>query len=125
MAILLVDDSQTVRQYIKSIINYVQPQAEIFEADSTATAVKHIDHPDLHLLVVDIDMLLMPDRMSAIGLIKYIKQHRPDVEIIALSDYATTIGLRTVLLAGAKHLFDKSLETDKLVETLQHLLSRS
>ncbi|MCC7107611.1 MAG: response regulator [Chloroflexi bacterium] len=124
MVILLVDDNQTVRQYIKTIINSVGPQAEIVEADST-TAKNHIDHPDLHLIVIDMDMRMMPNRMSATELIRYIKQHRPDIEIIALSDYATTIGLRTVLLAGAKHLFDKSLETDKFIETLHHLLDIS
>ena len=86
LKVMVVDDEVSVRQGIKNLINWANEGFELsVDATNGKEAINLIPVFMPHIILTD---LIMP-QMDGIQLIKYIKQHFPDIEIVVISSYDT------------------------------------
>lgn len=102
--ILLIDDSETIRDELKAILTDV-PNLEILEAENGLVGLEQLDkNPDTQLMVVDVNMPEM-DGMTMIGRINEDQKHT-DIPIVMLTtetsrdmkDRAKELGIRAWIL---------------------------
>jgi len=115
--VLLVDDSVAVRERIASLLSTV-PGVEVAGQAGDASSAKALlqaGRPDI--LVLDIDL---PGE-SGIELLRTVKSDAAGPVVIMFTSYAHSQFRRACAEAGADYFFDKSAESDQLVDTLQRL----
>jgi DNA-binding NarL/FixJ family response regulator len=97
MRILIVDDHALVRRGMAHVVKEGFPDADIVEADGTASALEMMRDGTADLALVDVRM---PD-LDGLELLYAIKAEWPDVPVIMLSAYENAPYVRRALAEGA------------------------
>lgn len=115
--IIIADDSDRLRQRLKTLLSTEDMLHVVAEAASAPAAVELVDthHPDLAILDIQ-----MPG--NGIKALKEVKRRWPDVKVIMFSNHADSFFRRTSLKAGADAFLDKSLEFVKVPATIRRLV---
>lgn len=121
MRVLIVDDSAVVRERVTTLLSEVESVEVVGHAETVREARTSVEtlHPD----VVILDIRLMDG--SGIDVLTYIKQHRPELKVIMLTNYPYPQYRKKCLEAGAEFFFDKSREFDQIAAVVRSWARRS
>ncbi|GAB2557906.1 response regulator transcription factor [Gracilibacillus alcaliphilus] len=120
--VLVVDDELLIR---RGIINYLDWEQEGFqivgEASNGKEAIKLITERQPHIVISDI---VMPE-LNGVELVKYLKEHHPQIEIIVLSSFEDFEYVKQAFQYGvADYILKPKLQSDDLLHTLQGITKK-
>jgi DNA-binding NarL/FixJ family response regulator len=118
--LLIIDDHQMVRDGIRVMLESNQRQYKfiVSEADSGEDGIKKVLKNPYEMILVDYQL----PNMSGAETVQKIKTHRPDVKILALSNYDELTYITKMINAGAHGYVLKNIEPAQLVAAIQTVL---
>ncbi len=122
MRIMVVDDHALVRRGLTYVVKEGFPDADVAEADSSATALELFHKgPDVDLALVDVRM---PD-LDGLELLRAIKAEWPSVPVIMLSTYENAPYVKRALADGASGYLLKDATPEDLSQAINVAMSGS
>lgn len=118
MKLLIVEDSQPVRNRLRAILSSL-PGVQAEEAADIRQGTARFR--ELAPEMVSLDVLL-PDG-SGLDLLGVIKQERPATRVLMFSNY--TLYRKRCVAEGADYFFDKTMELESLTSTVRQLAEAS
>ncbi len=116
MNILIVEDSEKVRESLVKLIKLIYGACDIVESDNIAKAKSLIPHKEFEIAILDLNL---PDG-SGIELISSLKSS--NCKNIVIFSNTTSDYIRTKCSnLGADHIFDKTSEFEELIALLEDL----
>ena len=114
---MLVEDSATVRNRLREILNDIQRYRVVGEFDAAQDAIAAIgtEPPDVVLL----DIKLRAG--NGIEVLRHITRHAPGAKVIVFSQHDDPEYREQFERAGAHFFFNKTHETGQLVATLSEI----
>lgn len=113
--ILLVDDHPIVREGLRTVLQR-QPGCEVVgEAADGVEALDKADNLQPDVMVLDVTM----PRMSGLEVCRIVRQRRPDLEVLFVTQHDSPQMMREALGAGAKGYVVKSNAARDLLEAIQ------
>lgn len=119
MRVLIADDSEILRDHLKTMlaeIEGIEIVGESSDTDATLDLIKSLK-PDT--LILDIRM---PGE-GGIFILNFIKSQYSMIKVIIFTDYPYPQYRTKCLEIGADYFFDKSTESEKMIEVLKTLAS--
>lgn len=118
MNVLLVEDSKLIRDTLISMLSNTQSLAIKAIADTQNRAIELLDNQQFDMLLVDIELA----EGNGFEVIKYALEHtqanKPPV-LMMLTNHAHPQYRRFAKHLGVKYFFDKSLDFDLAIETIE------
>ena len=113
--ILLVDDHPIVREGLKTVLLRRPGWQVVGEASNGMEALEKADilHPDV--MVLDITM----PKMNGLEVCRLVKQRKPEVEVLMVTQHDSPQMMREALSAGAKGYVVKSNAARDLLEAIE------
>jgi DNA-binding NarL/FixJ family response regulator len=122
MKILIVDDHALVRHGLNYVVKEGFPDAEVFEADGSASAIEVLQKSKgVDLALVDVRM---PD-LDGLELLRQIKAEWADVPVIMLSTYDNPPYVKRALSDGAAGYLLKDSTPEDLAQAIKVAMSGS
>lgn len=119
-SIVLVDDHSLLRMGLASLIES-QGHDVLFEADDGKEFIEKLDSTNLpHIVLMDINM----PGMDGFATTQWLKQHHPEVKVLALSMYDNETSIIRMLKCGAKGYILKDSEPAELKEAIHAIMSK-
>jgi DNA-binding NarL/FixJ family response regulator len=117
MKILIADDSDILRNHLITIISELEGVKIVGESRDTKSAIRDINKKKPDLVILDIRM---PGE-GGIHVLKVVKEKNPKLIVIIFTDYPYPQYRTKCLESGADYFFDKSTETEKMIESVKKL----
>jgi DNA-binding NarL/FixJ family response regulator len=122
MRILIVDDHALVRRGMSYVVKEGFPDADVIEAESSATAVESMrTSAKVDLALVDVRM---PD-LDGLELLRSLKAEWPDMPVIMLSTYENAPYVKRALADGASGYLLKDATPEDLSQAINVAMSGS
>ncbi|HCL00348.1 MAG TPA: response regulator [Candidatus Marinimicrobia bacterium] len=121
MKILIVDDSDILRNHLITVLSDIENIEIVGESLDTDLAIKDIKKKKPDLVILDI---CIPGE-GGIHVLKIAKKKYPDLKVIIFTDYPYPQYRTKCMEIGANYFFDKSTETEKLIETIKTLAKQA
>lgn len=116
MRILIADDHPLVRDGLRTVLTVAFDQCELFEASSSAEAIRTIDQlGDFDLILLDLNM---PGGPGLAGL-TVMRNQFPSIPVIVVSATFDKKLIRGAIALGAAGFISKSLNHRAIVEALR------
>jgi len=115
--VFLVDDSPVVRDRLAMLLSELPNVEVVGQADIAFEAIDTIRKLRPSVVVLDISM----PGGSGMHVLEVIKQDRPEVMVIMLTNFAHDQYRQKCLQLGADYFFDKSTEFERVTEVLSRL----
>jgi DNA-binding NarL/FixJ family response regulator len=120
MKVLLVDDHALIRDALRGVVKELAQDATVLEASDSRQAMRIIEaHPDLHLILLDLNL---PDRDGFAVLADLRKQHAT-VSVVVLSAFHDRANVLKALDLGALGFIPKSSPREVMVNALRLVFS--
>ena len=113
--ILLVDDESLVRQVLTRILADYPDVEVVGQAASGEEAISRVETLRPHLVIMDIRM----PKMDGIAAAREIKSKYPEVQILALTEYAHGYHADAMLKAGALAVYPKANAFEELYPAIK------
>jgi DNA-binding NarL/FixJ family response regulator len=117
MNVLLVDDSEILRNHLMTILSEMENVNIIGESTDTDSAIRDLKNKKPDLVILDIRM---PGE-GGIHVLKIAGEKYPDLRVIIYTNYPYPQYRTKCMELGADYFFDKSTETETLIETIKQL----
>jgi DNA-binding NarL/FixJ family response regulator len=114
--LLIVDDSDLIRAGLISLLQGIPGIDSIHTAHSLAQALESVRSILPSMLILD---LHLPDG-NALSVLSALKDLAPDMQIVMLTNDASTFNRSKCLATGANWFFDKSMEYDSLLDLVRN-----
>jgi DNA-binding NtrC family response regulator len=114
--ILVVDDEPSARSTMALLLR--KRGHDVRQADGVAAAVKAVAEEVIDLVLTD---LRMPDG-SGLDVLRAVKAHRSDAEVILLTAYAGWESAKEAIQLGALDYFEKGRDPDELLHRIDRAL---
>ncbi len=119
MKILIADDHWVFRAGLKHLVEGLEDEVSVVEADSFEDAARLAsEHKDLDLIILD---LLMPDSDPFTGL-RELRETVPTVPVVVLSVLEQRRDVIRAIELGAMGYIPKAATGDEIIKALQHVL---
>lgn len=115
--ILVVDDEIGPRESLRMIL---KPLYEVHTAASGEEALRFIQDNYVDLVLLDLNM---PGR-SGFGVLKAIKDFRPDIEVIVITGYKTLENAKEAIRLGAEDFIPKPFNAPDIVAMVTKTLEK-
>lgn len=119
----IVEDSPVIRENLIATLEELAPVEVVGTAQDELTAVQWLLVPNHHFDLMIVDIFLKAG--SGLGVLRAANKLRtknsPRLNLVVLSNYATTDIRQTCLDLGADRIFDKSTEIDALLQYCSQL----
>jgi DNA-binding NarL/FixJ family response regulator len=115
--VFIVDDSPVVRDRLALLLSELPNVEVVGQADIAFEAIDSIRKLRPSVVVLDISM----PGGSGLHVLETIKQDRPEVMAILLTNFAHDQYRQKCLQLGADYFFDKSTEFERVIEVLRQL----
>lgn len=112
--VLIVDDSQPIRQRIAALLEESSQIRIIGQAGTRREGWQTLQHLHPDTVILDIQL---PDE-SGIELLKQIKANFPEIKVIMLTNYDFQQYRQQCRQLGADHFLSKTLEFDKVIDAV-------
>ena len=117
--VVLVDDHPLMRNGLATLINTYDAFTVLFEADNGVDFIKQLDTFNLpNLVLLDITMPEMDGYTTA----RWIKEHHPQIKIIALSMMDDEYAVIRMLKNGARGYVVKNTNAKELLQALKDVM---
>ena len=110
MKVVIADDSSLLRDRIKSLLNSLNNDPEVYEAANGAEALQIIREKEPDLVILDIRM----PEMNGIEVLKKIRESKMKVKVCILTNYAYPVYKRKCFEAGADFFLRKTEDLEKI-----------
>ena len=120
--VLIVDDHQMIRDGLKLMLNSLNKTIlfKVFEAESGEAAITKIErNNNIDLVIIDYQM----PGLSAAESINRILRFKPEMKILALSNYDELPCIQSMMDAGAKGYVLKNIEPAEMLNAIKTILS--
>jgi DNA-binding NarL/FixJ family response regulator len=122
MRILIVDDHALVRRGMSYVVKEGFPDADVIEAESSATAIEAMrTNAKVDLALVDVRM---PD-LDGLELLRSLKAEWPDMPVVMLSTYENAPYVKRALADGAAGYLLKDATPEDLSQAINVAMSGS
>jgi|SRR5664280_662239 len=118
MKIVIADDSPLLRDRIKSLLNSIDENLEVFEAENGQDALQIIKKKQPDLAILDIRM----PEMNGIEVLKKIRELKMKVKVCILTNYAYPIYKKRCLEAGADYFLRKNEDFEEIETIVSDML---
>ena len=118
MRLLIVDDSEIIRERLKTVLSEVPKVETISQAKDQQEARELMGKLNPDVVIVDIQM----PGGSGINLLREVKKGQKPPMLIVLTNQSYPQYRRKCMEAGVDFFFDKSTEFDKIAEVLKQLI---
>lgn len=118
MNIFIVDDSEILRERLRSILSDIKGVKIVGEAEDVATAKEFLTASTPDVVILDIRM----PGGSGIDVLEMIKHQKPSIKVIVLTNYPYPQYRKRCMELGAEFFLDKSTEFDRLPGVLQQII---
>ncbi len=120
--ILIVEDSQSTRSMIRSIIEDMGEEYTVYEAENGYEALKILPTEEFNIVVTDINM---PD-INGLELINFLRTtpRYKDTPVIIVSTERTEKDIQRGLALGAEAYITKPFKPEEIEETINRVLQR-
>lgn len=112
--VLVVEDSLLIIERIIGLLNETDDIKMIIHAANYNESMKMINEISADIILLDLNL---PDK-SGIDLLKEVKTNHPQIKVIVLTNHANESYREICTYMGADYFFDKSLDFDKITETI-------
>jgi DNA-binding NarL/FixJ family response regulator len=116
--VLIVDDHPLVRHGIRELISDEPDLEPCGEADDVESALRHLEHADPDLAVVDISL----KASNGLDLVWRMHAEAPSVKTLVVSVYDDTLYAKRALRAGADGFVNKRQLKDVLIDAIRHVI---
>jgi DNA-binding NarL/FixJ family response regulator len=117
--ILIIDDHPLVRESLKKIIQREPDLAVCGEAEDRDEALKLVSETNPHLVIADLTL----KNSHGLELIKDLRNHHPEVQIIVLSMHDELLHAERVIRAGAAGFISKQADPAEILEAIRQVLN--
>jgi len=114
--ILVVDDQDTVCESVGKILR--KRGCEVEQSFDGEKAIEMLDRERFDLVIAD---LMMP-RISGMELLRYVKEHHPDVNVVMITGYASIDSAVEATKTGAAGYIPKPFTPEELTEAVEKAL---
>ncbi len=121
MKILIVDDSDILRNHLMTILSEMENVEIVGESIDTVSAIKDVRKKKPDLVILDIRI---PGE-GGIHVLKVIKEKNSGSKVAIYTDYPYPQYRTKCMEIGADYFFDKSTETEKLIDTIKTLAKQA
>ena len=121
MKVLLVDDSDILRNHLITILSDMENVDIVGESINTESAIKDLKKKKPDLVILDIRM---PGE-GGIHVLKIARKKYPDLKVIIFTDYPYPQYRTKCMEIGADYFFDKSTETEKMIDQIKQLAKQA
>ncbi len=118
MTILLVDDEAQILSILSETLEAAG--FDVHTCTNGDDAKQYLSDHEPHILVTD---LRMPG-LSGLDLLKQVRQHHPDMQVIILTGYGDMKSAVEALRLGAYDYLNKPIDAKRLIQTLNNGLER-
>lgn len=116
--ILLVDDDESILLSFSMIIEETGAECDV--ADGYEKAIALIDGYDYDAVITDIGLSGLSGS-EGIGILNYVKEHKPETEVILLTGYGSPEKMDMAYSGGAAYYFEKPISFNILRGALMGL----
>jgi CheY-like chemotaxis protein len=116
--VLVLDDSKTLRNLVKMILEEYEYQIETASNGRDAIEKSNKWHPDL--MICDIN--LTGSTLTGIDVLAQVKSHRKDLKVVMLSSKADKQTIDLCMEHGASAFIRKPFNNDDLVKRVSQIL---
>jgi DNA-binding NarL/FixJ family response regulator len=121
MKVFIADDSQILRERLKTMLSDF-PEVEISgQAKDTPEAIKSIKELKPNVVVLDIRM----PGGSGIEVLQSIKKDRPEIKVIMFTNYPYPQYRKKCMNLGADFFFAKATESEEVPKVIEQLLKNA
>ncbi|QQS36684.1 MAG: response regulator [Ignavibacteriales bacterium] len=120
LRVLIVDDSNAIRQSLIKLLQNIDGLSAIDEANDLPDAKNLLNQFYYDAIVLDINLPSGP----GIELIDMIKSKTPTTVVMMLTNYTASQYVEKCKLKGADYFFDKTTEFDRVVIVLDNLVQK-
>ena len=120
MKVFIVDDSDILRERLRSILTEIKRVEVMGEAEDALQAREFLEKHTPDAVILDIRM----PKGSGIDILEMIKRTKPSIKVIVLTNYPFPQYRKKCIELGAEYFLDKSTEFDKLPEVFKQLVTR-
>lgn len=117
MKIFIADDSEILRKHLTTLLMEIPGVQVVGDAEDTDAAISGIETHKPDVAILDIRM----PGAGGIHVLKTVRQSNPDLRIIIFTDYPYPQYRKKCLEEGTDYFFDKSEESEKLVELIRKM----
>ena len=121
MKVLLVYDSDILRNHLITILSDLENVDIIGESVDTDSAIKDLKKKKPDLVILDIRM---PGE-GGIHVLKIAKEKYPGLKIVIFTNYPYPQYRTKCMELGADYFFDKSTETEKMIDEIKQLAKQA
>jgi DNA-binding NarL/FixJ family response regulator len=115
MKILIVDDHVLIREALRGVLRGIQRGATILEAADGRSAIDAVDHDNVDLVLLDLNL---PDR-HGLALLTDLRKRQPALGIVVLSALQDLADIRKALELGALGYIPKSAPREVMLNALR------
>jgi DNA-binding NarL/FixJ family response regulator len=115
--VLIVDDSEVLREDLKKILSTIDDLELVGEAENAQRAIQFVKKMNPDILILDINLQIG----NGIDVLSTLKKSEINPIIIMFTNYASDAFRTLTYKLGAKYFFDKSHDIEKLIDTLKNL----
>jgi DNA-binding NarL/FixJ family response regulator len=120
MKILVVDDHALIREALHAVLTQLEREIVIFQASNSREAMHLVeDHPDLGLILLDIDL---PDR-DGFSVLGELRERYATIAIIILSASDDQDSVKRAFSLGALGFIPKTTERKVMLSAIRLVLS--
>lgn len=110
----MVEDSLLIIERIIALLDEAENIKMVIHAANYEESIKMVNEVNADIMLLDLNL---PDK-SGIDLLKEIKSKHPRIKVIVLTNHASENYRSLCTYMGADYFFDKSLDFDKITETI-------
>ena len=119
--LLIVDDSDLIRASLRRLLGSVAGILTISEATTLGEALESVRRNPPTLVILDLNL---PDGLG-MNTIAELKRMSPTLRLAVWTIHADWVYCQRCLALGADWFFDKSTETDALLEVIRQLAAQT
>lgn len=116
--IIVVDDSPDTLEVLHRSIEYMG--FSVFSCESAGEAIELLKEKPVDLVITDYHMPFI----GGIDLIKHIRDHYPNTEVMMITGYASVEGAVEAIKAGAEEYLAKPFTDDELKQAIERSLEK-
>jgi DNA-binding NarL/FixJ family response regulator len=119
--VYIVDDSDSIRQRLVSMLSGMDDVAVVGEAKTAADAIEGIVRTQPHSVLLDLNL----GGPSGLGVLRAVHDRLPVTTFVVLTNHAEPQYRTACAKAGASYFLDKSSEFDRVREVIGEIAAKN
>lgn len=117
LKVLIIDDSEAVREALKDILSEISRVELIGEANDGEYGIDIITKLEPNVIILDLNM----PKINGLDVLSFVKKNYPSIVVIVMTNYPTEYFRLKCGKLGADYFFDKSNEFELIYKALDDI----